>query len=107
MANFNLTTDLIQSIPMLECLSAEHKDELIKAASVITVAKHKRIYQYNDAIQHVFIVMKGSIKLAAQTEGNKVLVKYIAYKNEILEKTSLRPLLTALNLPKPSPIAWC
>ena len=83
MANFNLTTDLIQSIPMLECLSAEHKDELIKAASVITVAKHKRIYQYNDAIQHVFIVMKGSIKLAAQTEGNKVLVKYIAYKNEI------------------------
>ena len=38
--------------------STEHKDELIKAASVITVAKHKRIYQYNDAIQHVFIVMK-------------------------------------------------
>lgn len=83
MTNTTITPEMIRPIPLFTNLNPGQVDEMLKSSSLMNVPKHKKVYQYNDGITHVYLVLKGSVKLAAQTEGNKVLVKYIVYKNEI------------------------
>ncbi len=78
-----LTLDTIKEIPIFKSLTKEELDLLMQTSSILQVAKHKKVYNYGDSNQFVFIVLKGSIKLATETEGNKILVKYLIYKNEL------------------------
>jgi CRP/FNR family transcriptional regulator, cyclic AMP receptor protein len=78
-----LTLETIKEIPFFKSLQAEELDVLLHASSLMQVAKHRKVYNYGDTSQYVYVVLKGSIKLATQTEGNKILVKYIIYKNEL------------------------
>ncbi len=78
-----ITLETIKSIPLFKNLNTEDADMLLKTSSIVDVAKHRKVYNYGDNIQHIYVVLKGSIKLAAQTEGNKILVKYLIYKDEL------------------------
>lgn len=73
----------LKDITIFKCLSPEELNLLSNSSQVLTVAKHRRVYNYGDQIQYVYLVLKGSMKLAAQTEANKILVKYLIYKNEL------------------------
>lgn len=78
-----LNQDILKDIPIFKSLLPEELTMLFQSSSIIQVAKHRKVYNYGDACQYVYVVLKGSIKLATQTEGNKILVKYLIYKNEL------------------------
>jgi CRP-like cAMP-binding protein len=79
--NFNI--DDLRAISLFKMLTEEQLRALYNDSNIFYAPKHSIIYEYGDAISHVYIVVKGTVKLASKTESNKVLVKYLVYQNEI------------------------
>lgn len=42
------------------------------------------LFNVGDSVSHVFIVLKGSVKVGLNTSNDKILIKEIAYKNELV-----------------------
>jgi CRP/FNR family transcriptional regulator, cyclic AMP receptor protein len=78
-----LTKETLKDISLFKPLTEGEQVVLIQSSEIIHVGKHRKVYSYGDSLQHVFIVLKGSVKLAAQTDANKILVKYLIYKDEL------------------------
>lgn len=74
---------LLKDIKVLKSLSEFQINELAKRCTMEKVHKNNRIYDAGHAIDYVYIVNKGSIKLGMVAECDKILIKDIVYDQEI------------------------
>lgn len=76
---FNALSD----INIFRKLTKVEIDTLSHNAHLVKPGKNKLVYQINSPKEYVYVVIKGTIKLAAETSCQKVLTKELVYKNEI------------------------
>jgi len=74
---------MLKDIEILKSLSEEQINELAKRCTMEKVHKNKKIYHSGSAIDYVYLVNKGSIKLGMIAECEKILIKDIVYDHEI------------------------
>ena len=75
--------DILKSIPLLEALSQEQFGFLVSKSNFKAIKKKRRLYNEGDAVEHVYFVHKGSIRMGTDVGRAKSLVKHIAYENDI------------------------
>jgi len=64
-------------------LSKEQLEVLTDLGHLLKLGKNKMVYEMGSQKDYVYVVLKGSIKLAAETSCHKILTKELIYKNEI------------------------
>lgn len=75
--------ELLKTNPFFEVLTPAELEAVSQKASFVSVRRKKRVYEFGDDLDKVYIVHKGSIKLGTDIETNKSLVKHIAYEHDI------------------------
>lgn len=70
-------------ISIFQKLTKAQLDSLCDKAQLMKFGKNQIIYAMGSLKKNVFVVLNGSVKLAAETSSHKILTKELIYKNEI------------------------
>lgn len=76
-------SEILKQVPILQKLSQESLESLAERSTIRQFKKKTRIYETNDALTHVYFVIKGSVKLGSRVDDEKTLIKDIAYENDV------------------------
>lgn len=78
-----VTSEMIKGIPLFHQLKESEINTIIQSSKVESYAKHKKIYQQDDEIKYLYVILKGCVKLGTSSNDDKYFVKYIVYQNEV------------------------
>jgi len=74
---------MVEQFKLLSSLSSFQKEDLARNARVLDLKRSAFVYKSDSAIQNVYFIVKGSVKMGAHTSAGKTLIKNIVYQNEI------------------------
>ena len=73
---------MLQSQEIFHVLTEEQWQLLVSNTTLINYGKNKKIYDIDEAADHVYFVEKGSVKTGSLSNYQKVIVKEIAYAGD-------------------------
>jgi len=74
----------LQSLSLLQTLDERYISQISNQSTIVTYKKGELLFNTGDAINYVYIIKSGSIKVGLNTSGDKILIKEIAYENELV-----------------------
>jgi CRP-like cAMP-binding protein len=76
----------LREYPILKALTPMQMDILVNSIEFVKVSKNKLVYDINTETGHVYLVEKGSIKLAMLSSTGRTMAKDIIYSQEIFNE---------------------
>ena len=80
---------ILRELDLFRSLSDLQVEQIANQASFVKYNKGDYIYNDNDAITDIYILHSGSVKCGRQTGTDKILLKEIVYKRELLGENVL------------------
>ncbi|MBT8189639.1 MAG: Crp/Fnr family transcriptional regulator [Bacteroidia bacterium] len=80
---------LLKEIELFNTLNDMQIEQLSNQSTLVKIGKGKHLFHSGDRLNHVYILIKGSIKVGRYTLNDKVLLKEIAYRNELIGENFL------------------
>ncbi len=74
---------MIEQLSLLKNLNETQKNELAQHGQFIKVKKDKKIFEADQKIKSVYILLKGSIKVGLEMEPGKSIIKQLIHEGEI------------------------
>jgi len=75
---------ILRDLLLFRSLSDQHIEQIAHQTSYERVKRGGYIYQSGDTVQSIYILNKGSVKSGIKTSEDRVLIKEIIYKSELL-----------------------
>jgi len=75
---------ILRDLELFRSLNDQQLEQIANQTTYHKFKKGEYIYRTGDEVNYVFILNKGSVKSGIETGGDKVLIKEIVYKSELL-----------------------
>jgi len=80
---------VLRELELFRSLNDQQLEQIANQASFVKYDKGDYVYKNDEEITDIYILHKGSVKCGRQTVGDKVLLKEIVYKRELLGENVL------------------
>lgn len=87
--NKALKLNSIEQFPLLSVLRREDKQQLCEYMTYRKVPRYSKIYQAGEASEHIFFLIKGTVKIAKSSEDKKEVIKTLIHPFTIFGEKGL------------------
>lgn len=74
----------LKELDLLSTLDDRYISQISNQSTVVTLKKGDYLFNTGDLIKYVYIIKTGSVKVGLNTLGDKILIKEIAYNDELV-----------------------
>ena len=79
----------IEELPLFDCLNEAEKDHLKNCTEYRTVKKHGYIYLPDEMSGHIYVLLKGTIKIGSYSDSGREVIKCVVYPEDIFGELGL------------------
>jgi CRP-like cAMP-binding protein len=87
--NKALKLNSIEQFPMLTVLRKEEKEQLCEYMTYRKISRYSKIYQADEASEHIYFLIKGTVKIAKNSMDKKEVIKTLIHPYTIFGEKGL------------------